>query len=563
MTMYGRGAERVLLEDAVAAGAPGSTLALVGEAGIGKTRLARHAGDAAAEAGRAVVEGHTVLGLAEPLGVVCDAVRAARRSGLDPGPARDPLASGFPPLVLPELGGGAIERGNLGATFEAAARYLRALAGRRGLLLVLEDLHWADATSLSLVPFLARVLAPDPVVILLTYRPDDDSGNPALAGLRSELRRGRLGVEIAIGPLEAAEAEAMLASILGVRPAPDARAELLRLSGGNPFALEELARAAVDSGWIDPASGRRRGRGAVSLPWTLAESIRARAGGLPPAARELIAWAAAIGERFDRRLIADVAEVEPAEVLAGLSALVAAGLIVEDAGDQEGNAFSFRHALVHEALSQEGLSTERRGRHARILAAGEDLTERGVLEVSSAELARHAVAAGDRERGLALSRAAAAHAQDLGAVTEALAHLDRALALWTTTTGPHSEAICSSPAGACGHASLVATNVPLVSSSRRAPPIASWKTTPRRHGAWPSWPRPDSMRAGDPRRSGTGPRPCPSCAAAPRARPCARPWPPTRGGWRSTGTPTLRLRPPTRGLLSSTRPRPPRRPWTG
>ncbi len=435
MTMYGRGAERVLLEDAVAAGAPGSTLALVGEAGIGKTRLARHAGDAAAEAGRAVVEGHTVLGLAEPLGVVCDAVRGARRSGLDPGPARDPLAKGFPALVLPELGGGAIETGNLGATFEAAARYLRALAGRRGLLLVLEDLHWADATTLSLVPFLARVLARDPVVILLTYRPDDDAGNPALADLRSELRRGRSGVEVALGPLEPDEAAAMLAGILGVRPAPEVRAELLRLSGGNPFALEELARAAVDSGWIDPASGRRHGKGAVSLPWTLAESIRARAGGLPPAARELIVWAAAIGERFDVRFLAGAAGTAPEDALASLSVLAAAGLIVEDAGDPEGNVFSFRHALVHEALSQEGLSAQRRNRHARILAVAEDLTERGVLEVSAAELAAHAVAAGDRERGLALSRVAAAYAQDLGAVAESVAHLDRALSLWRDDDG--------------------------------------------------------------------------------------------------------------------------------
>ena len=227
----------------------------------------------------------------------------------------------------------------------------------------------------------------------------------------------------------------MLAGILGVRPAPEVRAELLRLSGGNPFALEELARAAVNSGWIDPASGRRHGEGAVSLPWTLAESIRARAGGLPPAARELIVWAAAIGERFDVRLLAGAAGTAPEDALASLSVLAAAGLIVEDAGDPEGNVFSFRHALVHEALSQEGLSAQRRNRHARILAVAEDLTERGVLEVSAAELARHAVAAGDRERGLALSRVAAAHAQDLGAVAESVAHLDRALSLWRDDDG--------------------------------------------------------------------------------------------------------------------------------
>jgi hypothetical protein len=71
--------------------------------------------------GRTALEGHSALGLAEPLAVVCDAVRAARRAGLEPGASRDRLATGFPALVLPELGGSEIETGNLGATFEAAA----------------------------------------------------------------------------------------------------------------------------------------------------------------------------------------------------------------------------------------------------------------------------------------------------------------------------------------------------------------------------------------------------------------------------------------------------------
>ena len=147
----------------MAPGAPAATIALVGEAGIGKTALARYAAQAAD--GRAVIEGRSTLGLAEPLGVICDAVRGAGRAGLAPA-GRDRLASDFPALVLPELGAGTIETGNLGATFEAAGRYLAALAAlaaRSGLLVVLEDLHWADATSLSLVPFLARALRGRPV----------------------------------------------------------------------------------------------------------------------------------------------------------------------------------------------------------------------------------------------------------------------------------------------------------------------------------------------------------------------------------------------------------------
>ena len=238
----------------------------MGEAGIGKSALARHAAEAARTGGRAVIEGYSTLGLAEPLGVICDAVRAAGRAGLGPGGSRDRLAAGFPALVLPELGGGEIETGNLGATFEAAARYLSALAGRRGLLVVLEDLHWADATSLSLIPFLARALPREPVALVLTYRPDDEAGSPSLAGLRQELRRGGLGSEQVLGPLAPDEAGAMLADMLGLAPAPEVAAELMRLAAGNPFALEELAAAALESGWIDAASGGGRAPGRCSFP---------------------------------------------------------------------------------------------------------------------------------------------------------------------------------------------------------------------------------------------------------------------------------------------------------
>ncbi len=440
MTIQGRAEERAALEAAVAPGAPGLCLALVGEAGIGKSALARHAAEAAGQSGRAVIEGYSTLGLAEPLGVICDAVRAAGRAGLSPGAGRDRLATGFPALVLPELGGGEVETGNPGATFEAAARYLGALAGGRGLLVVLEDLHWADATSLSLVPFLARALRREPVALLLTYRPDDETGSPSLAGLRSELRRGALGRELPLGPLSPDEAGALLAEVLGVAPAPEVAAELLRLSAGNPFALEELAAAAMESGWIDAGSGRRAGTEAVQLPWSLAESIQARAARLGAPEKQLIAWAAAIGERFDLRLLAAAAGLDQDNALDGLAVLTEAGLVAEDPSDIEGNAFAFRHALVHEALSREGLAARRRARHRAILDAAEELSAAGQIELSSAQLARHAVAAGQRERAISLSRAAVERARELGAIQEAIAHLERALGLWWEEDGPELRA---------------------------------------------------------------------------------------------------------------------------
>ncbi len=409
-----------------------AAISLAGEAGIGKTRLARWATSSARECGWAVIGGGTHLGLPEPLGVLRDAVRNALREGLAP-TGDDRIARGLPEMLLPELGGAASRpAADSGAVFEATIRYLGALGRDRPLLLVLEDLHWADPSSLTFTAMVARAL-PSGVGLVVTFRPDDKAGAAPLERLRSELSRLRVR-EVLLLPLHPEECAQMLAELLGRRPQPDVEAELIRLSGGNPFALEELARAVVESGWIDPATGSRQSDESVAVPWTLAESIRVRSSRLDPRVGDVLRWCAVIGEQFDVRLVAAAAEITADAALDALSACVEAGLVVEDPSDRLGNRFTFRHALVHEALVQERLVAERIRRHAAVIRAAERMAAEG-LDVPPAELARHAIAAGDRRRIVTYCQAAARQEEEAGAVEDAIGHLELALARWSEEDG--------------------------------------------------------------------------------------------------------------------------------
>jgi DNA-binding CsgD family transcriptional regulator len=413
----------------------GALISLVGGAGLGKTRLARFAIDRAEAHGRRVIAGRADPdGGSSPLGVIQDALRDERRRNARLRVPRDPLAAEFPARLLPELGGAPGPTLEPGALFEAAARYCVDRARGRGLLLVLEDLHWADATSLELVRYLARATRQEPVLLLLTHRPEELQGDTALARLRLDLRRHRLARELVLSPLGDEQSREMLVDILGLGPDPDAEAELLRLAGGNPFVLEELVGAAVEAGRLDPSSGRWAG-GGVPLPWTLTELFDSRLRRLSPNEGELLAWAAVVGERFNLALVArafGLAELE-AERLA--AALCRNGMLVDGSADPLGRTLAFRHALTREAVLGHMLTLERRRRAARVLQAAEALYADLGEEKLAEELLGFALQAGDRAKAFALSWTAARGALKLSAYAEAGGHYERARQLWTRDEG--------------------------------------------------------------------------------------------------------------------------------
>ncbi|HWH13765.1 MAG TPA: AAA family ATPase, partial [Miltoncostaeaceae bacterium] len=402
--------------------------ALLGDAGIGKTRLADAAVADARERGRAVLVGHAnPVDAALPLGVVRDALRGARRRGDVPLEVPDPLGRRFPGLLLPELGEETPEV-EQDVLFEAATSFLHCLAAASGLLVVLEDLHAAAGPSLALVGHLARTLDGADVRILLTARPDE--AGPPFHALRAELARTRRGVELPLGPLGEAEVAEMLTGLIGRAPSAEALAVVVRTTGGNPFAVEEVVREAVARGRLDPATGAWSGDDALALPWSVREMLVARSRTLPHADQELLRLAAIMGEEVDVLLLGHVAGLRADRLAVALGRLRAAGMLADPAGPpREGPApVRFRHALAREAILADMLGAERTALHARVLAALE--RPRGPAPVARVEqLLAHALGAGDAERAVRYLREAALRARALGAHAEAERHLARAAAL--------------------------------------------------------------------------------------------------------------------------------------
>jgi DNA-binding NarL/FixJ family response regulator len=430
-TLVGRGEALSALDAALAGRRPGraepaapGVLLLTGEAGMGKSRLAAEAAARARADGRAVRVGRTsALDAGLTLGVLQDALRTADRAG-EPGPVTDDrLAAALPALVLPELGGGpgggAADRAVL---FEACTRHLRALAAGRGAVLVLEDLHWADATSHALVHALARALRGDPVLVVGTLR--EEERPPSLRDLLRELSRERLAHLVTLTPLDEGEVAQMVTGLTGAAPPEAALGQIARRSGGNPFVVEEMVRESIACGCVDLRTGRWADRAVLPLPATVQDVVAARVERLAPGERALLEAAAVAGERFDLDLAAATAGMDEGGAIAAAGALLGAGLVRED-----GEALAFRHAITREAVLAGMLAAERRRLHLAALRAGER------LGAPPDVLAAHAVAGGDRAAGFAASREAAARSLAIGGAAEARDHLERARGLWDPDDG--------------------------------------------------------------------------------------------------------------------------------
>jgi ATP/maltotriose-dependent transcriptional regulator MalT len=386
-----------LLDEARSGGS--AAVAVVGEQGIGKTRFLRELSRQAESSGCAVLRGHgSELEVDVPFGPVVDALDDVVGE-LDPVVLRRPGDDRLAELgaVLPSLAG----RGGRLVSLLEVERYrchyavraaLQQLVRDRPLVLVLDDMHWADPASVELLSYLLRRDVPG-VLLALAFRP---SAPRSLVGTVTLAARERALQVVELGPLSAGEAATMLKGAVGPARTPALYAE----SGGNPFYLEQLARFSqthADGLLPGGAGGADLDAGVPTIVRATIDEELAR---LSPPARHLAHGAAVAGDPFDLDLAREVAEVDEPGGAAALDELVRAGIVRPT---RVPGRLQFRHPLTRRAVY------ETTGRGWRLRAhrrAAQGLARRGAPVGAQAQhVARSAPSAGD-EAALSLLVAA-------------------------------------------------------------------------------------------------------------------------------------------------------------
>ncbi|HEY6089324.1 MAG TPA: AAA family ATPase [Gemmatimonadaceae bacterium] len=402
--LVGRSAELDLLSKMIddAAKGAGRSVFIVGEGGIGKTRLATAAAERAAKRGWSVAVGRAYpveTGVpyalfSDALSPIVHALEPSTLSVLTRGGAAE-LGYMFPSLgTFPDR-----DRVSAGADpSELKARllwnftqFLGRLSAKQPLFIVLENLQWADASSLELLHFVARQIEGQRVILLGTYNESERDSNPTLRGTEQSLvGLGCLTVR-KLGPLEQSEVEEIVQQMFGVEKSVSRvfSPMLYEWTRGNPFFVEQTLKSLVDSGALTQQDGRWTGweMQTLQLPSTIRDVIKARVDRLSPNARTLANFAAVIGTRAGYETLAGLAGLAETELVAAVDELLAQRVLAET-GSVDAIHYDFTHPLLQQVIYAELGQARARLLHATIAEALESGYGEAAIEHAD-ELAVH------------------------------------------------------------------------------------------------------------------------------------------------------------------------------
>jgi DNA-binding CsgD family transcriptional regulator/tetratricopeptide (TPR) repeat protein len=408
--------------DAAEAG-HGSAVLVAGESGIGKSRLVAELGSRARERGFTVLTGECIE-LAEgdlPFAALVGALRSLWRES--DGDARAILGERSEELsrLLPELGSGdptAMEEGEeAGAQarlFERLLGVFTALARETPSLVVIEDLHWADRSTRDFIAFLVRNFRRERLLLLATYRSDELHRRHPVRPFVLELERSGQATRVDLEPFDAGELAQQLTAITGTVPDAGSVERLLVRTDGNPFFAEELVAASLAP--------------EAALPDSLRDALMLRVEALSDRAQSLLRIAAVGGRTVDHSLLALISPLGEVELNQGLREAISGYVLVQEPGTA---GFSFRHALLREAVYEDLLPGERRALHvalAEVLSGHPELA--GGPAAGAAEIAHHWYQAHELPAALRTSIEAGLAAERIHATAEAGIHYQRALEIW-------------------------------------------------------------------------------------------------------------------------------------
>jgi transcriptional regulator with XRE-family HTH domain/tetratricopeptide (TPR) repeat protein len=454
--LAGRRSELALLHDLLSGSGP-SVVLLVGEPGMGKTRLLYEA---------------TTYGRAADWSVLCGS--CSRRGGqllyapllealegsMRARPQEDLRAEleGCAWLVrlLPELA----EQGLLPCPavqvspeqerrllFAAVARYLTTIAGSRGPLLVLDDLQWAGEDALDLLQSVIHTVPS--LRVVGAYRISEVTRQDQLSTLVADLAREGLLTQIKLDPLATEEARVLLRTVLGGRTDNEETVieRVIERAGGVPFFLISCARE-VQAGALSTEAGT------MTLPWDVQQTIRQRVAALPLAAQELLGVAAVVGRVIPGEVLFSAASMPEREFLKAVEATSQAHLLIEE---REGYRYQFAHDLIREVVEADLSAARMRWLHRQVATSWEqrgDACPPEVLAYHYAQAGELATALGYLIRAAGRARAAFAHREEAGLLEQAIAFAEqtgqqplaldlrvrRGKALWAATLWSEAEA---------------------------------------------------------------------------------------------------------------------------